>query len=244
VFKPQKIATLALISTIGLTMSQLPSQAIPFNPPKPKTSPKPKAPKLGMMVEEIAPPAPQPIAEPEVKSKQNLDYERLQSLMKEGEWAEANQLTSLIMLNLGDKSGKGYLNANDTAKLSCTELKTVDGLWSYYTGGRSSFTMQARIWRNMWGDNAKDAKKFEGRVGWHKSSLNPEPKTAQAGHMPLRPSGDGGSFDTLKGGWMTALADRLQTCGMIAPQRTTQKLNRAKTKTAKMGTIKRRSLEK
>jgi hypothetical protein len=240
VFKPQQIATFALISTIGLTFSQLPSLAIPFNPPKPRTAPKPKAPKPEM-VEEIAPPAPQPMAEPEVKSKQNLDYERLQSLMKAGEWTEASQLTSLIMLNLGDKTGKGYLDANDTAKLSCTELKTVDGLWRYYTGGRSSFTMQARIWRNMWGDDAKDAKKFEGRVGWHKSSLNPDPKTAQAGHMPLRPSGDGGSFDTLKGGWMTALADRLQTCGMIAPQRTTQKLNR--TKTAKMG-IKRRSLEK
>jgi GUN4-like len=220
--------------TIGLavSLSGTLAEAIPYNPPK---APKPATPKPATPKEPIDPlpldmpndglelkvPAPEKaaapvMAEPEVKSKPNLDYERLQTMMKAGEWEEANRLTSLILLTLGDRQSQGYLDATSTSKLPCGDLKTIDILWRYYTGGRSGLTVQAKIWNNMWGTTAKDAKKFEGRVGWYKGTLNPNPKSAQRGHMPLRPTGDGGGTDAFNGGWITAMPARLETCGLIA----------------------------
>jgi GUN4-like len=210
--------TALILGTIGLNSAGVNSakvQAIPFKPTVPKAVPAKPTP----TATEVVVPAPTvatPMAEPEVKSKPNLDYEHLQAVMKTGDWAEANRLTSLILLTLGDRRDQGYLGVKDTAKLACGELKTVDTLWQYYTGGRSGLTMQARIWRNMSGSTAQDAKKFEGRVGWHKNVLSANPQSAQAGHMPLRPTGDGGGWDALNGGWINAMSDRLETCGIIA----------------------------
>jgi GUN4-like len=220
--------------TAGLTVSLTGTLAgaIPYNPPK---APKPATPKPAVPKEPIAPldipnngidlkvPAPEKAAaaevvtsEPEVKSKPNLDYERLQTMMKAGEWEEANRLTSLILLTLGDRQSQGYLDTASTSKLPCGDLQTVDTLWRYYTGGRSGLSVQAKIWNNMWGTTAKDAKKFEGRVGWYKGTLNPNPKSAQRGHMPLRPTGDGGGTDAFNGGWIKSMPARLETCGLVA----------------------------
>jgi hypothetical protein len=165
----------------------------------------------------IAPPMP----EPEVTSKPNLDYERLQQLMKAGEWTDANLLTSRILLTIGGGDEPGYLTATQIGKMSCTELKTVDDLWRYYSGARSGLVAQAKVWRQLQQsstDSTKTLKQFETRVGWHKDKLTANPKTAQIGHLPFRPSGNGGSPDAAGGGWIQAMPERLATCGLI-PQR-------------------------
>lgn len=162
----------------------------------------------------IAPPMP----EPEVRSKPNLDYERLQQLMKAGEWTDANVLTSRILLAIGGGDELGYLTAMQVGKMSCTELKTVDDLWRYYSGGRSGLVAQAKVWRQLQKtgeNNAKTLKQFETRVGWHKDKLTANPKTAQIGHLPFRPSGNGGSPDAAGGGWIHAMPERLATCGLM-----------------------------
>jgi GUN4-like len=156
-----------------------------------------------------------PMTEPVVTSKQDLDYERLQELMKAGEWADANLLTSRILLTIGKGYDQGYVTTDQIAKMSCTELKTVDDLWRYYTGGRSGLSTQANVWRKIQDGSPKAMQKFEARVGWQKGVLNPDPKAAQIGHMPLRPSGNGGSPDAEGGGWIQAMPERLATCGMI-----------------------------
>jgi GUN4-like len=199
-----------------------PAIAIPFRPnAAPKIAPlrasKPTKPTAKPAVKPAAKsPAPaQPMTEPVVTSKQDLDYERLQELMKAGEWAEANLLTSRILLTIGKGYDQGYVTTDQIAKMSCTELKTVDDLWRYYTGGRSGLSTQANVWRKIQDGSPKAMQKFEARVGWQKGVLNPDPKVAQIGHMPLRPSGNGGSPDAEGGGWIQAMPERLATCGMI-----------------------------
>jgi hypothetical protein len=208
------------LSLVAVGLVVTPAIAIPFRPnAAPKIAPL-KASKAGKPAAkpaakpEVKPPA--PMTEPVVTSKQDLDYERLQELMKAGEWADANLLTSRILLTIGKGYDQGYVNADQIAKMSCTELKTVDDLWRYYTGGRSGLSTQANVWRKIQDGSPKAMQKFEARVGWQKGVLNPDPKAAQIGHMPLRPSGNGGSPDAEGGGWIQAMPERLATCGMIA----------------------------
>jgi hypothetical protein len=173
------------------------------------------------------------MAEPIVRSKQNLDYERLQDLMKSGEWEEANQLNSRILLTLGKGEDQGYLTANQIAKLPCSELRTVDNLWRYYSGARSGLIAQAKIWRQMKSQDIKQVKKFEARVGWHKGVLNPNPKAAQIGHMPLRPTGEGGTAEGAGGWWVMEMPKRLEVCGMIPKQPVEKPKPKPKTKPKK-----------
>jgi hypothetical protein len=196
-----------------------PAIAIPFRPnAAPKIAPlnASKAAKLSAKpaAKPIVPSA--PMTEPVVTSKQDIDYERLQELMKAGEWADANLLTARILLTIGKGYDQGYVTTDQIRKMSCTELKTVDDLWRYYTGGRSGLSTQANVWRRIKGPDAEAMKKFEATVGWHKGVLTPDPKAAQIGHLPMRPSGNGGSPDAEGGGWIQAMPERLATCGMVA----------------------------
>ncbi len=204
------------LGLVALGVAAMPAIAIPFRPnAAPKIAPlnaskaaKPAAAK---------PPVPAaPMTEPVVTSKQDLDYERLQELIKAGEWAEANLLTARILLTIGKGYDQGYVTADQISKMSCTELKTVDDLWRYYTGGRSGLSTQANVWRRIKGPDAQAMKKFESTVGWHKGVLTPDPQAAQIGHLPMRPSGNGGSPDAEGGGWIQAMPARLATCGMVA----------------------------
>jgi hypothetical protein len=195
-----------------------PAVAIPFRPnAAPKIAPlKARAKPAAKPTAKPAAKPPVPMTEPVVTSKQDLDYERLQELMKAGEWADANLLTSRILLTIGKGTDQGYVTADQISKMSCTELKTVDDLWKYYTGGRSGLSTQANVWRRIKGPDAEAMKKFEATVGWHKGVLTPDPKAAQIGHLPMRPSGNGGSPDAEGGGWIQAMPERLATCGMVA----------------------------
>ncbi len=205
-FLPLSLVALAL----GLAVA--PAIAMPF---RPNAAPKMAPLKASAKPANKPPAPPQPMTEPVVTSKRDLDYERLQELMKAGEWAEANLLTSRILLTIGKGNDQGYVNAAQIAKMSCTELKTVDDLWRYYTGGRSGLSTQAKVWRKIEDGSPKAMQKFEARVGWQKGVLNPDPKAAQIGHMPLRPAGNGGSPDAAGGGWIQAMPERLATCGII-----------------------------
>jgi hypothetical protein len=205
------------LGLMALGLVAAPAVAIPFRPnAAPQIAPLRATAKPAVKPVAQPPAPPQPMTEPVVTSKQDLDYERLQELMKAGEWAEANLLTSRILLTIGKGNDQGYVNADQIAKMSCTELKTVDDLWRYYTGGRSGLSTQARVWRKIQDGSPNAMKKFEARVGWQKGVLNPDPKSAQIGHMPLRPSGNGGSPDAAGGGWIQAMPERLATCGLIA----------------------------
>jgi hypothetical protein len=160
----------------------------------------------------VRPEATSAIAEPVVTSKANLDYERLQSLMKTGDWSESNRLTSNILLTLGGQFERGYLTLADIKQIPCGDLRIVDDLWRFYSGGRSGYQVQAQIWRRQ---GEKDLQKFENTVGWQVSRINPDPKAAQVGHLPSRPSGSGGDLNAEGGGWIKGITQQAEVCKMI-----------------------------
>lgn len=153
-----------------------------------------------------------PISEPVVTSKPDLDYERLQSLMKSGEWAEANRLTSNILLTLGGQFERGYLTFEDMQFIPCADLRIVDDLWRYHSQGRSGYRVQAQIWRRQ---GEKDIEKFEAAIGWNAKKLIPNPKSAQVGHLPSRPAGNGGDFNADQGAWIQGLTKQAEVCKII-----------------------------
>lgn len=152
------------------------------------------------------------IAEPVVTSKPDLDYERLQLLMKSGEWSEANRLTSNIVLTLGGQFERGYLTFEDMKQIPCADLRLVDDLWRYYSKGRSGYTVQARIWRRQ---GEKNIERFEEVTGWNARKLIPDPKSAQVGHLPNRPAGSGGDFEADQGAWIQGITKQAEICKMI-----------------------------
>jgi GUN4-like len=152
------------------------------------------------------------IEEPVVTSKPDLDYERLQLLMKSGEWSEANRLTSNIVLTLGGQFERGYLTFEDMKQIPCADLRLVDNLWRYYSKGRSGYTVQAQIWRRQ---GEKNIERFEDVTGWNTRKLIPDPKSAQIGHLPNRPAGSGGDFEADQGGWIQGITKQAEVCKMI-----------------------------
>lgn len=197
-----------------------PVSAMPFRrggspPPPPRIQPRQSSPPTQKATVVKPQAKPKYMDEPLVTSKRDLDYERLQELLKAGEWADANQLTARILLTIGKGSQQGFLTADQIKKMSCAELQTVDDLWRYYTGWRSGLSAQARVWRKLKGENFQDVQRFERVVGWHQGVLNPDPKRAQIGHMPFRPTGNGGTPEAWGGGWIKAMPERLATCGLI-----------------------------
>jgi hypothetical protein len=152
------------------------------------------------------------IAEPVVTSKPDLDYERLQSLMKAGEWSEANRLTSNIVLTLGGQFERGYLTFEDMKQIPCADLRLVDDLWRYYSKGRSGYSVQAQIWRRQ---GEKNIERFENAIGWNANKLIPNPKSAQVGHLPSRPAGSGGDLEASEGAWIQGITKQAEVCKMI-----------------------------
>jgi hypothetical protein len=150
------------------------------------------------------------IEEPVVTSKPDLDYERLQLLMKSGEWSEANRLTSNIVLTLGGQFERGYLTFEDMKQIPCADLRLVDNLWRYYSKGRSGYTVQAQIWRRQ-----GNIERFEDVTGWNARKLIPDPKAAQIGHLPNRAAGSGGDFEADQGGWIQGITKQAEVCKMI-----------------------------
>ncbi|MGI0495456.1 GUN4 domain-containing protein [Alkalinema pantanalense CENA528] len=146
-----------------------------------------------------------------LKSSRLIDYEPLQQLLRQGEWAEANEMTSNLMLQAADQLEQGYLVGRDIRLFPCQDLLTVDKLWRYYSNDRFGFSVQAGIWMRMYGKNYKDSQRFEGKVGWHKQILNADLR-AQRGHLPLRPASNGGAMDAWGGGWIAEMPKRLSVC--------------------------------
>lgn len=158
-----------------------------------------------------------------LKSERLIDYEPLQTLLRQGKWAEANAMTSNLLLQASDKLDQGYLRAEDIRLMPCQDFLTIDRLWRYYSHDRFGYSVQAGIWWRMYGKDAKDAKGFEGKVGWYRGIVNPT-LHAQVGHLPLRPASNGGSTDAWGGAWIAEMPQRLSVC-LNPPKPSAQKLS-------------------
>jgi hypothetical protein len=140
---------------------------------------------------ETVKPAPQ--EEIELKSERGINYTKLRDLLKQQQWKEADNKTARVMLQVANRTSKGWLRVEDIDNFPCEDLRTIDQLWVKYSNGSFGFSVQAKIYRELGGTreyNERVWNAFGDRVGWrvNNSWIDYEDVTfdlkAPQGHLP------------------------------------------------------------
>lgn len=138
----------------------------------------------------------------ELASAQQIDYRTLQHLLRNHQWAEADNETFGILLTLvkSHLHDAEWLDAEAIATLPCTDLKTIDRLWSRYSEGKFGLRIQCGIYFDMTTGSSSVrnySTTFGRRVGWvlwdnefmgfkPYNQLNFNHLSAPNGHLPAR----------------------------------------------------------
>ena len=102
-------------------------------------------------------------------------YSQLQECLKAGNFKEADQDTSRVILDAVNRS-RDDLTPNDMKQLPCTILQVIDKLWRDYSSDRFGFSIQLRLYTEVGGSldtlraqNMGILEKYGDRVGWRKN---------------------------------------------------------------------------
>lgn len=114
--------------------------------PTPKPNPLPVSP----------PPLPKPNpTEVAISKVTGINYTKLQELLKEKKWKEADDTTFTLLLESAkarrqnlDWVDRNWLNEEDINKLACEDLKIIDRLWSKYSNNQLGLSVQSKLWEN------------------------------------------------------------------------------------------------
>ncbi|MDB9520073.1 serine/threonine-protein kinase [Roseofilum reptotaenium CS-1145] len=109
--------------------------------------------------------------EDDLSSDKGVDYRRLQHLLQQQQWREADIETAERMLKVTGKEKRGCLDTEDIDNFPCTDLRTIDRLWVKYSKGQWGFSVQKKIYQSLGGRRESDLEileKFGDRVGWCK----------------------------------------------------------------------------
>lgn len=154
-----------------------------------------------------------PIPSGMLASERSINYAPLQDLLRAGQWSQANQLTSQLVLQAANRKQQGYLVATDIRALPCADLQTVDRLWVYYSDNQYGFSTQAELWQQIGGLDYPDSLWFESLVGWSGDAIaNPTPTTTPQAYFPFRPAYDTGIRNAYGGWWIREMPLRLEQC--------------------------------
>ncbi len=149
-----------------------------FNPLSPRVTQRPltgqsSSPIAISPVQEDTPPSLPTLtlpAEPTlISTTTGINYQPLRNVLAAGNFREADQATSSLILQAADRESQGYLRAEDVDKFSCEDLRIIDQLWLNYSNGKFGFSIQQEIWQNLGGTSEYDAdiwRDFGDRVGW------------------------------------------------------------------------------
>ncbi|MGB3308192.1 MAG: GUN4 domain-containing protein [Nodosilinea sp.] len=153
---------------------------------------------------------------------QDSKYQKLEELLKAGQWRDADQETYRLMITTVDKEeGQGF-ERKDLEEFPCEDLKTIDGLWVQYSRGKFGFSVQKKIYvecgAKLNGEypGLKIWYKFCDRVGWRKSDQYLKSTDLQA-DLALSPEGEFPYFgfsrvSSLASSLAEGLFSRIETC--------------------------------
>jgi hypothetical protein len=130
-----------------------------------------------------------------LSSEVGVNYSKLQNLLAQGNWKEADGETLNVMLKVAGREKDGWLRIEDIEKFPCTDLRTIDTLWVKYSEGHFGFSVQKRIWESVGGTPNADYEtydRFGDRVKWRVDSdwldlsrfrfyLHPSPRGTSSG---------------------------------------------------------------
>ena len=78
-------------------------------------------------------------------------YGKLQDLLAEGNFEQADRETIQIILSISGESELDSITPNDVRLFSCHELHVIDTLWTTYSQNRFGFSVQARLYQSVGG---------------------------------------------------------------------------------------------
>jgi hypothetical protein len=104
---------------------------------------------------------------------QNKRYEKLEALLKAGEWRASDKETYELMIRTVGKEPGEYLLPQELLTFPCDDLLRIDGLWVQYSQGKFGFSVQKEIYERCGGKldgkyYAKAYAHFFYEVGWCK----------------------------------------------------------------------------
>jgi cell division protein FtsB len=103
------------------------------------------------------------------ESAVGYDYTRLQDLLANQKWRQADEETAKAMLKVSGREKEGCLRAEDIENFPCEDLQTIDRLWVESSNGKFGFSVQREIYQSLGGDDDYETvKKFADTVGWRK----------------------------------------------------------------------------
>lgn len=159
-----------------------------------------------------------------------IDYSRLEALLAQSKWKEADEETKAVMVKIAGRQKEGWLRVEDIKNFPCGNLRTINILWVRYSHGRFGFSVQKHIWETVGGKPNADLltyQRFCDRVGWrvHDSPVWWSQLSfsidAPVGHLPCKcVEGDGwigrgwGVDGNLNWCWIGSLCSRVEGCGL------------------------------
>lgn len=78
-------------------------------------------------------------------------YGRLQDLLAQGNWQEADLETTKVMLEIATKAHHDDLKPDDVMIFPCSALHLIDSLWVKYSNNRFGFSVQRQIYTELGG---------------------------------------------------------------------------------------------
>jgi hypothetical protein len=110
------------------------------------------------------------------KAVENPLFQQLETYLKNGQWREADEETTRLMLLIAKREDEGYLDVESIEKFPCEELRTLDKLWVENSGGKFGFSVQKKVWIACGGIPGEYDwevyKKFADQVGWRRGADN------------------------------------------------------------------------
>ncbi|MDX2099361.1 MAG: GUN4 domain-containing protein [Leptolyngbyaceae cyanobacterium bins.59] len=114
-----------------------------------------------------------------LRSVFGMDYLLLRNYLGAGKWREANEETWRLVQRICSNGSSSWLQLEHLRNFPCQDLQTIDRLWIRHSEGRFGFSVQARLWRQVWErigriQNDRDRfrarrtawERFGDRVGW------------------------------------------------------------------------------
>ncbi|MGK7880594.1 MAG: GUN4 domain-containing protein [Crocosphaera sp.] len=103
---------------------------------------------------------------------QNARYQKLEELLKNQQFQDADYETYRLMIETVGKEEGQWFDPQDFDTFPCDDLRTIDQLWVKYSNGKFGFSVQKKIYMDELGGtrdyNKKIWEEFCDRVGWRK----------------------------------------------------------------------------
>lgn len=85
-------------------------------------------------------------SKPLTASTGGTNFSKLQALLANGKWQEANQETWNVICQSANKNVGSVLSAEEIKQIPCEVLQAIDSLWKQHSQGRYGFSSQNQIY--------------------------------------------------------------------------------------------------